>query len=216
MIFSELGWNYTFNGVKGMSTVFVPKSHKGIIRKESPDDIAASVNGVISTLGLAPMTIEVSNFNSPVLIVAPSIIGQVLDDAGVPQNEIEMALANVAANTMTPAVPTVAATPPMSPAGSSASHSAMTSPIIRPTSIATLKNEQLDNLKDTVSILATKIDMLTDVLLKSHDKSLQTSASVNIQPVGGAPVDHPVGTPVVDITEGTTSTRAGKAKAAKK
>jgi hypothetical protein len=75
-IFDELGWNYTFNGVKSLG-VFVPKSSKGIIRKESAAEISASVNGVIATLGLAPMTIDVQPFTAPTLIIAPPIMGQV-------------------------------------------------------------------------------------------------------------------------------------------
>ena len=50
-IFEELGWRYTFNGIK-MAGVFVPQASKGVLRKEPAHLIVASIEGVISTLGL--------------------------------------------------------------------------------------------------------------------------------------------------------------------
>ena len=92
LILEELGWRYTFNGIR-QPGVFVPAASKGVIRKEAADFIMASIKGVIDSLALQPMTFNIIDFPgmgvNAQIVIAPTILGQVLDDAGVNATEIQ-------------------------------------------------------------------------------------------------------------------------------
>ena len=210
LIFAELGWNYTFNGVKSAGS-FVPKSSKGVPRCESPQHLMATFNGVISTLGLAPMTMDIQNFLGTSFVVAPSIIGQVLDDAGVETTEIQTIMASTAAIAAVPSVPSVSSivnptTNPSSPAGSSASHAAMmTPPSGRSTVI--VKDEAVETMKTEMNVLKTKIEMLVDLVHKNA--SAAPVVYTNALPASSTPSEVAQGTEVIDIE--AESKRARKA-----
>eukprot|EP00966_Prymnesium_polylepis_P298712 6903176-Prymnesium_polylepis.2 len=55
------------------------------------------------------------------------------------------------------------------------------------------------------------MSLLMDMLLKAREPPVtETDATVNTQPVGAMPVKHPVGVPMIDISDPKTD--AGKRK----
>ena len=101
-IFSTLNWSYTFNGLK-KAINFVPRSCKGVLRIEPADVVAQSILGVIQSLQLNPMTVEMQPFQATQFILDKGIFGNVLEDTGMLAHEIEAALQAAAA--MAPAPP---------------------------------------------------------------------------------------------------------------